>query len=362
MQKSRKICSRIRKAKTKKERQGITFECIKELQEKELSELNELKNRIENLKNQKISKKKIESLELKLEGEKIYQRAFIKDLDKILKHEFLSKSKEKIILKETVENYLKRFSAPEFSDLSSTEKANLQEEFLQKLVSQISKIPHGTWSINFKRAIETGKMNCSCCSALTGLILESTQKITGIKNIEYGFPVDHAVNIVTLVNEKTFLVDSRKGIVEELTNENSEIEKYNDLKIYKIKERKGERIYQIIPVLTLKEGIIISYLGDLCGAYFLFTGKFLEMVRKEKEEFKEEWEVLKKLPKENLEELFKEEELSEEKSQFLMKIRKAFAGNLDNYEKTNDFKEEKKQIREIYYKKKTKNQKFEKSS
>ena len=257
----------------------LTLECIKEFQKNTRFELSELKKTIEDSKKQMMPKEKIESLELRLKGEEIYQNYFIEELNNILNHEFeieFKDRKEKVVLKETMENWLKRFSSPEFAKLSLSQKANVQKEFLQELVAQISKIPPGSWSIDFEKAIKTGKMNCSCASALLGLILKSTQDVTKIKDIEYGFPVDHAVNVVKLIDKRIFLLDSREGIIEELPEENIEIEQCNNLKVYKLKEIKGKRIYQIIPVLPLKEGVLVSYLGNLGAAYICLQEKIPE--------------------------------------------------------------------------------------
>jgi len=140
--------------------------------------------------------------------------------------------------------------------------------------------------------MKTGKMNCSCCSTLLGLILEGTKDVTKIKNVEYGLPVGHAVNVVDLINRRTFLLDSREGIIEELSEENAEIKQYNNLKIYKLREIKGKRVYQIIPVLPLKEGILVSYFGNLGAAYICSQEKSFR--RQENNFKKKEKNCLKK--------------------------------------------------------------------
>jgi len=355
-----KLNSKIKKVK-KQRIKDLTLECIKEFQKNTRFELSELENTIEDSKKQMIPKEKIESLELRLEGEKIYQNYFIEELNNILNHKFeieFKDRKEKVVLKETIENWLKRFSSPEFANLSPIQKSNFQKEFLRELVVQINKIPPGSWSIDFKKAMKTGKMNCSCCSTLLGLILESTKDVTKIKDIEYGFPVDHAVNVVNLIDQRTFLLDSREGIIEELFEENAEIKQYNNLKIYKFREIKGKRVYQIIPVLPLKEGILVSYFGNLGAAYICSQEKIPEgwknFIREEDlKEYKKQkkfQEIREQLQKEG-KKLFEKEELSEKRIQFLLKIREIFAGSLENYKKTESFQKEIKRYREIYYKK-----------
>ena len=312
-------------------------------------------------------KEKMELQKLKREGEKIYQESFVEKLDKVLEHEFIVElkegQKEKIVLKKIIESWLEKFSQPELSNLLPAEQANFQKQFLQELVKEISKIPPGSWSVDFEKAIKTEKMNCSCCSALLGLILESTRKNTKIENIEYGSPVDHAMNVITLRDGKAILVDSRKGIVEELTEVNTEIEEYNDLKIYKIKNIKGKRIYQIVPVLPLKEGILTSYIRNLVAAYICLEGEIPDVfkkyitqkeieelkprIKKAREEFNKE---TKRLQKEGKGELFEKKELFKEKIQFLAKMGEIFAGKLEDYKKTENFQREIERCRDIYYK------------
>ena len=339
---------------------GLT-EYIKKFQKNTRFELNKLGNAIEGFKKQMMPKEKIEFLELKLEGEKIYQNYFIEELNNILNHKFeieLKNRKEKVVLRETIENWLKRFSSSKFANLSLNQKSDFQKEFLRELVAQINKIPYGRWSIDFKKAIKTGKMNCSCCSALLGLILESIKDITKVKDIEYGLPAGHSVNIVNLINKRIFLLDSREGIIEELTKENTEIKQYNNLKIYKIREMKGKRVYQIIPVLPLKEGVLVSYLGNLGAAYICYQEKIPESWKnfireedlkeyKKQKKFKEAKEQLQKEGKK----LFEEEELLEKRIEFLPKIREIFASGLEDYKKTESFQKETRKCREVYHKK-----------
>ena len=350
--------------KSKETKDKDLTEYIKEFQKNTRFELSELENTIEDSKKQMIPKEKIESLELRLEGEKIYQNYFIEELSNILNHKFeieFKDRKEKVALKETIENWLKRFSSPEFANLSPSQKSNFQKEFLRELVVQINKIPPGSWSIDFKKAMKTGKMNCSCCSTLLGLILEGTKDVTKIKDIKYGFPVGHAVNVVNLIDKRTFLLDSREGIIEELSEENAEIKQYNNLKIYKLREIKGKRIYQIIPVLPLKEGILVSYFGNLGAAYICSQEKIPEgwknFIREEDlKEYKKQrkfQEVREQLQKEG-KKMFEEEELSEKRIQFLPKIREVFAGNLEDYKKTEPFQKEIKRCREKFIIKKKK--------
>lgn len=206
-------------------------------------------------------------------------------------------------------------------------------------MNQISKIPSGAWSIDFEKAIKTGKMNCSCASAFLGLVLESIKKITKIKKIEFGFPPDHGVNIVTLKDGRIFLLDPRKGIVEELNEKNSEIKWYHNLKVYHLKKDK-RKAYQAIPVLPLKEGILVSYLGNLAGAWLCVQKKIPKgwsvsnknQLKKLRKEFKAAEEKLQQQGKK----LFEDKELSEKRILFLTKIRKIFGGNLlENYKGKN---------------------------
>jgi len=331
---------------------------IKKFSEEKYSNINQLEEEIEKLKREGAPEKEIKLLKLKLEGSKIYQNDFIKKLDKTLKHKFIVEhkegTKEEIVLGETIEHWLKKFSKPEYSNFSPSQKASFQKEFLKNLTHSIYKIPPAVWSINFEQAIKTNTANCQCCSTLTGLILEATQQITDIKDVEYGFPVDHAVNIVTLADDEICLVDSRKGTVEELTPENSSIENYRDLKIYKIKNTRGRRIYKIIPVLPLEEGTLISYLGSLVTAYICVKEKipdaFKEYIRPEElEKLKELMLDFKKTGTRQIYQINKEESLSKEKVLKLIKIRELTNRELENYKKTEEFIKEIDRCRKIYY-------------
>jgi len=146
--------------------------------------------------------KNLEALELQRDGEKIYLKEFAERLDDVLKHEFKITGKdgreERIVLRDIIDKHLERFSSPEFSSLSAEERAERQREFVKDLGRGIYKIPAGDpWSFYFDRAIKTGRINCSCCAALLGIILENTKEKTGIQNIEYGSPYGHAINMIT---------------------------------------------------------------------------------------------------------------------------------------------------------------------
>lgn len=329
---------------------------IKKFSEKKYSDIKQLEKRIEKLEREGAPEKEIELLKLKLEGSKIYQNDFIKNLDKVLKHKFIIEQKEgikeEIVLGKIIEHWLKKFSKPEYSNFSLNQKASFQKEFLKNLVHSISKIPPAVWSIDFEQAIKTNTANCQCCSTLTGLILEATQQITDIKDVEYGFPVDHAVNIVTLADDEICLIDSRKGIIEELTPDNSNIENYRDLKIYKIKNTRGRRIYKIIPVLPLEKGVLTSYLGNLCAAYICIEEKIPEAFKKyiKPEELKELRKIIINLKNTDVKQIYKKNNLSEEKISRLIKIRELVNGELENYKKTEEFVKEIDRCRKIYSK------------
>jgi len=256
---------------------------------------------------------------------------------------------EKIILNDIINRYLEKFSSPEFSQLSPKDKAKIQKEFVQELTSSISKIPHNSWSINFEKVIKTQKINCSGASSLLGLILESTKEVSGLKNIELATPIEHVMNIVPFIDGTFYYVDSRSNVFEDLS-QNSEIEYREGLKIYKIRELTGGIPYKIVPVLPPKDGIIASCVGNLCAAYIVTEKEIPESLKKEysltPEQLKDVEEQIKKLPRRGAKEIYQEYSLDEEKCLRLLKIRKIFAEVLDNYMKTEEYREEVRRWRE----------------
>lgn len=286
----------------------------------------------------------LEEERLRLEGEKIYSEDFIEKLDDVLGHEFKSKDgKEKITLKQVVNEYLKRFAAEEFSQKALKEQSEVQLQFLEDLAEKISEILPDSWSINFRQAIENNALNCSNCASLTGLILENNKEKFNLQNIEYGFPYGHAINIITLADGRVFYVDSKNNIVEDFElNKNTKIEDKNGLKVYKINELKGKIDYKIIPALPLKEGILISYLGNLESSCNSVKGKLPDVIKKRPEKERREFQ-------EGAKRVYDEEGLfSENKHQRLIKILESFEQKqmLDKYGESKEFKSEAKRWEE----------------
>ncbi len=302
--------------------------------------------------------KDAEILELRCKGEKIYSKEFAGKLDEILDHEFKIKDKEgqgeRIVLKDVIDKHLEGFSSQEFFHLPPEKKAGSQKSFVQELVSNISRISTDNWSIDFKRTMKTGGANCSAVSILLGLILESTKEISGIKNIEYGMPADHAINIIHFSDGKFYFADSKANIFEDITK-NADIEEKEGFKIYRIKELSNKLIggikHKIIPALPIKEGAIISYLGNLCAAYIIaqdeLPGAFKKIYAPTPEEIKSfQWLARKELSREGAKEISQENSLSEEKFLNLAKIRDSFIGKLESYTKGEEFRKERKRWRE----------------
>ena len=286
-----------------------------------------------------------ESIKLKQEGEKIYKTEFTDKLDKVLDKEFKIEEKnekgkvteKEMVLKDILEEDLKKFKAPEFSRLSKEQKAKIQEEFLKNLTEKISKIPSSdrssaTWSCYFSKALKTGEMNCSACASLNALILENTKKITEIDQIEFGLPHEHAMNIITLSNGQIYYVDPRNNVFENLSR-NIKIENKNGLKVYKIKELRGGMDYKIIPTLNVKEGIIAGYLDNLPKSA---KSKFPSSVEIEG------WKKIKSGAKE----IFEEKEISNERFKQLKKLKNFFNKKLYKYQESKEFKSEIKRVEE----------------
>jgi hypothetical protein len=146
--------------------------------------------------------------------------------------------------------------------------------FSKEVISLISQIPPKKWAIDFERAMEQNGINCSCATALAGLILERKNV-----EVEYGNPPGHALLVIKL-NSSKYYVDphSDKGVFERIEDDNLEIEKFNSsFKVYKIKGLKGRMGYKLIPTLKLEDGIMYSYLNNLLVENKLSTQKSKEI-------------------------------------------------------------------------------------
>ena len=114
-------------------------------------------------------------------------------------------------------------------------------------------------------------------------------------------PADHAVNIVNFSDGKFYFVDSRANVFEDIT-ENANIEEKEGFKVYKIKELSKKFFvgikHRIVPTLPIKEGTIISYLGNLCGAFIIAQGKIPEAFREIYKPTLEEIESFQRLAEE----------------------------------------------------------------
>ncbi len=170
------------------------------------------------------------------------------------------------------------------------EKAEKQREFVKDLGRGINSIPgEDPWSFYFGRIMETGKINCSGSTALTGMILEKTKEQSGIKSIEWGSPFGHAVNIITFEDNQLYWVDVRNGMFENMSD-CAKVENHDGLKVYKIdwpNEKTGYQVpYRTVPATSIEEGVISNYLENLGSAYNAAEGKFdkaLKMGHSEKE-------------------------------------------------------------------------------
>jgi hypothetical protein len=272
---------------------------------------------------------KKENSELKLE-DKIFEGDFNGKYNEIMSHEFTIEGKdgEKTI---NLKKIVAKYSGLALDSLASEKN---REDFVKELVEQISKIPNDKWSINFNHAIESGKMNCSNCASLIGLILEKNKEKFGIQNIEYGMPYGHALVIITFSGGKVFYVDSRNNAFENLeVGSNTKIEERNGLRVYKISQLKGRMGYNIIPTLDLKEGILSSYLSNLDSARKTSEGKFDDEDKLKSEE--EQLQSIKAAKK-----IIQEMRLSDKDKKQYEKLKDLFSGKIDKYVRTGEFKSE----------------------
>jgi hypothetical protein len=282
-------------------------------------------------------KEKSEQFSLQKEGEKIYKTEFADRSNEVLEKKFKTKEGEEIVLKDFLEEGLKKFSAPEFSKLSKEQKTKIQKEFVKDLTEQINKIPSGTgWSFDFKRALKTGEMNCSACASLNGLILENTKKITKLEKIEMGLPHNHAMNIITFSNGQIYYVDPRNNVFENLSR-NIKVEYKNGLKVYKIKELKGGMLSKIIPTLPVKEGIISCYVDDIHSAFHSAQGTLPEGLKGSSVK------KLEKIQKE-AKKVCEEKGINNESFEQLKELKEFFNKKFLKYQESREFKTEIKRI------------------
>jgi len=320
----------IEKPESKKEKIGIS-DIVEDFQKEKQVELDNKREKIKELEDKGEKSKKIEEMKLKFEGRQIYFDEFVDKLGDILEHKFSDKEGKEFVLSETINEHLEKFTSPDFSKLSIEKQAESQKEFVKDLINQINKIPSDTWSFYFDRSLRTKKLNCSGCATLTGLILQSSKKITRLKNIEYGSPPGHAMNIITFTDNKIFRVDSRNNIFENLTD-NIEIQKADGLKIYKIKKLEKETRHKIIPITSVKNGTISAYLDNLYSAY-----------KCTRDEPPKGLEDLSSSELEEAKEVFQEKQIPLEK---IRKIGEIFYKGLHKYRESEDFiKEEKRWLK-----------------
>jgi hypothetical protein len=281
---------------------------------------------------------------LKTEGEKIYKNEFTDKLPHVLEKKFKSEKGEEIVLKDVMEEGLKKFP-PEFSKLSKEQKTKIQKEFVKDLTEQISKIPASDrsssyWSFYFEKALKTGAMNCSACASLNGLILENTKKITELEKIEFGLPSGHAMNIITFSNGQIYYVDPRNNVFENLKR-NMKIEYRNGLKAYKIKELKGGMYSKIIPTLPVKEGIISCYVDNLHSAFNSARGRLPESLKIDSN--------VKKIKKiqEGAQKICQEKGINNQSYEQLKELKQFFNKKRFKYQESKEFKTEMKRIEEF---------------
>lgn len=286
-----------------------------------------------------------------MRGERIYSEEFAGKLDEVLGHEFIVEGKDGreqgVVLKDIVDKHLEGFSSPEFSNLSAEEQAEKQREFAMDLGRGISSIPsEDPWSFYFQRIMKNDKINCSGSTALLGMVLENTKEKSGIKSVEFGQPYAHAVNMITFGDDRLYFADAINGEFEDVTDRVKSEEK-KELKIYRIeppKEKNEDRvIFRDIPVSSMKEGIISSYLNNLYSASQSAQGKFDKELRlgRPKEELKE----IQKMASEVCEE---REISSPGQLQRLRETKNFFDVKLNNYRRSRGFKKEMKRMGKIF--------------
>lgn len=310
------------------------------------------------------SEDKIIEQELRQEGEEIYSKEFIENIDEILNYKFKDRTSEKgaIVLKDIIDEHIKKLQ-----NLSEPEKIEASKKFVKDLVLHIDAIPVDHGIVDFKSAIRIGGLSCSSSAALLGLILEKNKEKVAIQKVEYGLPVDHALNIVHFNDGKIYLVDARNNIFEDIT-ENAQIEerKEEELKIYRINKKIGLG-HRIIPAVPLKEGIIAAYLSILFGAYLKvetvnkkhIEGAILAEIYKiypsiSKNELRLKRvlkDELQGLPLEVAKRIYQENLLTEEKIIHLMKIF-SVVHHAGDYKQTKEFKREQIRWRKEFYRKK----------
>jgi len=312
------------------------------------------------------SEDKIIEQELRQEGEEIYSKEFIENIDEILNYKFKDRTSEKgaIVLKDIIDEHIKKLQ-----NLSEPEKIEASKKFVNDLVLHIDAIPVAHGIVDFKSAIRIGGLNCSSSAALLGLILEKNKEKVAIQKVEYGLPVDHALNIVHFNDGKIYLVDARNNIFEDIT-ENAQIEerKEEELKIYRINKKIGLG-HRIIPAVPLKEGIIAAYLSILFGAYLKvetvnkkhIEGAILAEIYKIYPSISKNELRLKRVLKDELQgvplevakRIYQENLLTEEKIIHLMKIF-SVVHHAGDYTQTKEFRREQIRWRKEFYRKKQK--------
>lgn len=236
---------------------------------------------------------------------------------------------QKKFLGDTVEAELVEFDRRRDLTNSAEDIAVAQEQFLSELAKNIRQLPVKSYEgTSLRLAEENDGINCVGCAVLTGLILENNNEKLGLKNIEFGNPYGHAVDIVTLADDRVLFVDTRNGRISDLQiGVNTTIEEYDGVKVYKVNSDKIG--YKIIPATSVLEGGMGAYLENLIEASDeAATAEVAQEIADtaEREEFIASAQAL-----------WSESGFDLSDVAHLKEVRKSLTASLDNYQKSEEW-------------------------
>ena len=155
----------------------------------------------------------------------------------------------------------------------------IQKQFVEKLIHSISKIPFDSWSFTFTRSLESGKLNCSGCASLLGIIIEHMRSLSRIPLVEFVTPYGHAMNIIHFSDNSIYYADPRNEKFKNISNLILRTWNFGNLKVYRLKANLGFTGYRIFPAVSVREGVLMSYGGNLGSMYNFAQGKIDQVLK-----------------------------------------------------------------------------------
>lgn len=209
-----------------------------------------------------------------------YREEFVEPF-KILLSETIHTPKGNFQLSKIVTRHLKKIEI--LTNASLETRVAAQKKFIQELLSKLSQMKVGTWDISLKQTLASQKTNCSSAASLLTLLLETNQKETGLKKIEFCIPYGHAVVLVHLADESIWYADPRNNTLKQL--DDFQMIQKKSLRIYQLNRPQESIPFVFLTVLMPNaRGIVTAWAGNSAELPDAAKGKFDESLQKSENE------------------------------------------------------------------------------